>query len=202
MKNKSKNPNAPKKGDSIKTDPIRNPEDIQTIKKLLENSPRDLLLFVAGINNGLRTGDLLKLKVHQIRSLKVGDSLSIKESKTKKQNVFVVNENIFKAIQKYITQINPDDNDFVFKSRKGKNQPLSIPAVNLMIKKWCKAINLDQGNYGAHSLRKTWGYQMRTKYGVGIELISKRFNHTSPAVTFRYIGIEDKEVHQTLLNNV
>jgi len=30
-------------------------------------------------------------------------------------------------------------------------------AVNQLIKKWTLAINL-KGNYGAHSLRKTWGY--------------------------------------------
>jgi hypothetical protein len=49
-------------------------------------------------------------------------------------------------------------------------------------------------NYGAHSLRKTWGYIQRTVYGVGFEILCKRFNHSSPAITMRYLGIEDKEV--------
>jgi integrase len=74
-------------------------------------------------------------------------------------------------------------------------------AVNNLIKSWTRAINL-KGNYGAHTLRKTWGYMQRTKYGVGFEIICKRFNHSSPAVTMRYLGIEDKEVHSTLMNEI
>ena len=59
-----------------------------------------------------------------------------------------------------------------------------------------------EGNYGAHTLRKTWGYMQRTRYGVGFEIICKRYNHSSPAVTMRYLGIEDKEVHNTLMNEI
>ena len=69
-----------------------------------------------------------------------------------------------------------------------------------MIKTWTRPINL-KGNYGAHTLRKTWGYNQRTKHGVGFEIICKRFNHSSPAVTMRYLGIQDKEVRSVLLNN-
>ena len=69
------------------------------------------------------------------------------------------------------------------------------------LKNWTKAINL-KSNYGAHTLRKTWGYIQRIEYGVGFEIICKRFNHSSPAVTMRYLGIQDKEVYKTLLNEV
>jgi integrase len=64
-----------------------------------------------------------------------------------------------------------------------------------------KAINL-KGNYGAHSLRKTWGYIQRTIHGVGFEIIAKRFNHSNPAVTMRYLGIQDKEVHNILMTDI
>ena len=60
----------------------------------------------------------------------------------------------------------------------------------------------DTGGYGAHTLRKTWGYIQRTVQGVGFEIISKRFNHSSPSVTMRYLGIEDKEAHDTLMNEI
>ncbi len=80
-----RNPNHPKKGSRIKVDPIRNEADIAAIKKLLTDNPRDLLLFVLGINNGLRAGDLLKLKVAQVRKLKPGQTTTIVESKTGKE---------------------------------------------------------------------------------------------------------------------
>ena len=105
-----------------------------------------------------------------------------------------------KSLKNYLDGVKPKGGDYLFLSRKGKKS-ITIQAVNNMIKKWTRAINLD-GNHGAHTLRKTWGYMQRTKYGVGFEIICKRFNHSSPAVTMRYLGIEDKEVHSTLMNEI
>jgi hypothetical protein len=67
------------------------------------------------------------------------------------------------------------------------------------MKKWTSAINL-KGNYGAHSMIKTWGYFQRTNYGVGFEVICKRFNHQNPAVTMRYLGIADSEVKKLVIS--
>jgi len=197
---KVKKRNQPAKGSRITVDPIRKIEDVRSISKLLEGSPRDRLLFVMGINNGIRTGDLLKLKVKDVRHLKAGDFITIKEGKTKKDNVLVVNKTVYKALKNYFDKIQPDDNDCLFKSRKG-NKPLQTKSINRLIKSWTKAINLS-GNFGAHTLRKTWGYIQRTKHGVGFEIICKRFNHSSPSVTMRYLGIQDKEVHQILMNEI
>ena len=95
---KNGNQNHPKKGDRITVDPIRKITDIKAISKLTESTPRDHLLFLMGINNGLRTGDLVKLKVKEIRYLKVGDHLTVKESKTGKKNILVINKTVYKAL--------------------------------------------------------------------------------------------------------
>jgi integrase len=153
-----------------------------------------------GTNNGLRVGDLLKLKVKAVRNLKIGNTLNIKESKTGKDNILVVNKAVHKSLKNYLEKVQPGNSDYLFAGRKG-NKAITIQAVNNMIKKWARAINLE-GNYGAHTLRKTWGYMQRTRYGVGFEIICKRYNHSSPAVTMRYLGIEDKEVHNTLMNEI
>jgi integrase len=57
------NINHPKKGRRIKVEPIREPKDIRSIDQLLESRAQDYLLFVMGINNGLRAGDFLKFRV-------------------------------------------------------------------------------------------------------------------------------------------
>jgi integrase len=195
------NANHPKKGDLIAVDPIRKLKDIKAISKLTESNPRDHLLFMMGINNGLRAGDLIKLKVGDLRSMKVGDTLTIKEGKTGKDNILIVNKTIDKALRSYLDKIKPDDDDaYLFASRKG-NGHLQSQAVSKMIKKWTRAINL-KGNYGAHTLRKTWGYVQRTKHGVGFEIICKRYNHSNPSITMRYLGITDKEVHEVLMNEI
>ncbi len=192
------NPNHPKKGSRITVEPIRKLNDVKAIAKLLSDNPRDRLLFLIGVNNGLRVGDLLKLKVKDVEHMKVGDTLTIKESKTGKTNVLVVNKTVHKALRDYL-ETRPEG--YLFASKKAKDKPLKVTSVNKMVKAWCKAINL-KGNFGAHTLRKTWGYLQRTQHGVGFEIIAKRFNHSNPAVTMRYLGIEDKEVHNTLMNEI
>jgi len=192
--------NHPAKGSIIAVSPIRNQKDIKSIQKLLTDNPRDLLLFTMGINNGLRAGDLLKLKAGDVKNLKVGSTLTIREGKTKKKNILAINKPVYKSFRNYLAQDKPQDDDYIFKSRKG-NKPLTIQSVNRLIKTWTRAINL-KGNFGAHTLRKTWGYHQRVTYGVGFEIIAKRYNHSSPAITMRYLGIEDKEVHSTLMNEI
>jgi integrase len=197
---KSENPNHPRKGDRIRVDPIRRPEDIESIKEILSNKPRDLLFFTMGVNSGLRAGDLLRLKVKEVRYLKEADSTNIREGKSGKYNILMVNKPIFKALKNYIEEIDPDDDDYLFASSKGKNA-IVVSTVNALIKKWTKKINL-KGNYGAHSLRKTFGYIQRKKYGTDSAILTKRFNHSNPAVTMRYLGITDKEVIGILMNEI
>ena len=197
---KGGNANHPKKGARITVEPIREIKNIKAIFKLTQGKPRDHLLFVMGINNGLRAGDLVKLKVKQVRYLKIGDTLTIKEGKTGKDNILVINKTVYKALQNYLDIVQPDDDAYLFASRKGDSH-IKSQAVSKMVKGWAKEINL-RGNYGAHTLRKTWGYIQRTVHGVGFEIICKRYNHSSPAITMRYLGIQDKEVHSVLMNEV
>jgi len=197
---KLKNRNHPKKGDRIGVDPIRKPKDIKNIGKNLKANPRDHLLFLMGVNNGIRVCDLIKLKVGQVRNLKVGDVLPIKESKTGKDNIIVINKTVYKALKNYLDEIQPNDEDYLFPSRKG-NSHIGSQRVSKLVKEWTGAINL-KGNYGCHSLRKTWGFVQRTQFGVGFEIICKRYNHSSPAITMRYLGIADKEVHGVLMNEI
>ena len=76
--------NHPRKGQCNFVFPIKSIEHIGAMKSyLFKKSARDYLLFILGINNGLRTGDLLKLKVKDLKDLKAGDSIKIKEGKTK-----------------------------------------------------------------------------------------------------------------------
>lgn len=122
-------------------------------------------------------------------------------TKTGKDNILMVNKTTHKILKQYLEERKPDSDDYLFQSRKGNNQPLSVGSVNVMVKSWCKIINL-KGNYGSHSLRKTFGFIQRTKYGVGWEILCKRFNHSNPSVTMRYLGISDFEVNNILMNEI
>ena len=183
----------------MKVEPIRDRQKIEDIKKLLSGEPRNYCLFISGINNGLRAGDLLSLKVYQVKNKKIGDYTQIKEEKTGKINYFYINKTIKKSIDNLIKTYNLSDNDYLFPSRKGKEK-MTTYTVNRLVKNWTKSVGL-QGNYGSHSLRKTWGYQQRANFGVSWELISKRYNHSNPAETRVYLGISDTEITNICLNN-
>jgi integrase len=189
--------NHPKKGSQIVVSPIRDIKDIKKIKRKLKDNPRNLLLFTLGINNGLRISDLLKIRVKDVKHLSEGEVCIIKEGKTGKQNVLGMNKESRKVLDIYLNEVDLNEDDYLFKSRQGGH--LNKSYVNQLIKGWTQDI---QGNYGTHSLRKTFGYIQRVKYGIGFEILCKRFSHSNPSITMRYLGIQDREVNNILLNEI
>lgn len=185
----------------MKVDPFTSKKDIRNIKKLLQDNPRDLMMFVIGINSGLRVQDILSLKVADLMGRNIGDRISVKEKKTSKENVLIVNKEILEVFKSYLDALNPDEAHYLIKSRKGKNYPLTTYRVTGLVKEWANALNI-KGNFGAHSLRKTFCYIQRVHYGVPWEILSKRLNHSSPSVTRRYIGVKEEEVESILLNTI
>lgn len=183
-----------------RVEPIRDQRKIQDIKTLLRHQTRDYALFTCGVNNGLRGGDLLSLKVGQVKNKKIGDTIEIKEQKTGKINYFYLNKSCYKSIQTLIKEYELSNDDYLFPSRKEKGK-LDTFTLNRLVKKWCNQVGLE-GNFGSHTLRKTWGYIQRTKYGVSWEIIAKRYNHSNPSQTRVYLGISDKEVSDVMCNEI
>ena len=131
--------------------PLNGPNDIQKIRKLLEDQPRNLLIFDLAVETGLRITELLQLKVKDFKELAVGDKIVVTGSNN---DEVVISKNIHETFQIYCNKLKPQHEDYIFKSRKG-NQPLKINSVSEMIKGWFRALNLDY-LAGAKSLRKTW----------------------------------------------
>ena len=113
----------------------------------------------------------------------------------------MMNKSTHRVLKRYLDELKPADEDYLFKSAKGENKPLTISSVNNLVKSWRRSVNL-KGNCGAHTLRKTFGYIQRIQYGVGFEVLAKRFNHSNPRITMRYLGITDAEVNGILLNEI
>lgn len=191
--------NHPKKGDTIKVEPIRTIKDIKAIKRLLADKPRDLAMFTLGINTNLRASDLLKITIAMVRNLKPEDHFSIRETKTSKDRTITVNNTVVEAIQNLLVTIPPDvqDNEPLFQSRKGK-QALCVPYLNGLVKSWCKEINLT-GNYGSHTLRKTFGYMHRTVNKTDLPTLMQMFNHSSQKQTLDYLCIQPEEIKSAYL---
>lgn len=193
--------NHPQKGDSIKVDPIRSERDIRNIKKLLADKPRDLALFTLGINTNLRASDIVRITVGQVRHLQPGQHFNIREKKTGKERSITINKTVHEAIQNLLQTIpNAEDTSPLFQSRKGL-QPLCVPYINSLVKGWCRALNL-KGNFGSHTLRKTFGYIHRTVFNTDIPTLMTLFNHSTQRQTLNYLGIQDTDIKDAYLKEI
>lgn len=188
-----RNPNHPKKGSSIKVEPIRRLEDIQAIKALLADNPRDLCLFTFGINTAYRAGEILSLKVGHVAHLKAGDRLDLKQSKSGRYRAITLNQMVVSSIQNWL-DVHPDPrpDSPLFRSQRS-GSALTVSAVNHKLKGWCANIDL-AGNYGTHTMRKTWGYHQRVQNNRPVALLMAAFGHTSEKQTLEYLCIQDEEI--------
>ena len=182
-------------------EPIRKIKDINKIKQYLygKENKRDYCIFIVGVNVGVRAGDLLSLKIGDITDGKtIFDEVTIKEEKTDKMRTFTLNKSAKDAIKVYLDTmeiVNP--NDYLFKSRKGGH--LGVRPLHHIIKSTLRDLGI-KGNYGTHTLRKTMAFH-RYVNNVPIETLQKLLNHSSSAITLRYIGIT-KEVITDCYNAV
>lgn len=189
---KGKNFNHPRAGSSIKVEPIRDMKAIKRIKKILTDQPRNLCLFTLGINSAYRANELLSLTVDQVDYLRAGDRLEVMQTKTNKYRAVTVNQTTVNAIDKWLA-VHPDarEGQPLFPSfQKGK--VLSVPSVTNLLKKWCDEVGL-RGNYGSHTMRKTWGYWQYQK-GTPIPLLMEAYGHTTQRETLNYLCIQSNDV--------
>ena len=183
-----------------RVDPIRDVADIERIKSELQDSPRDLALFTVGINVALRAVDLLSITVGQVKDLSPGDYFFLIERKTRKRRSVIINEASHAAIRSYLMSRPTAKNDHaLFASRKGRGEPIRPDRLNVLVQKWCKGI---RGDFGSHSLRKTWGYHQRVQFRTDTPTLMRAFNHSSEAQTLTYLGVEAHDVHAAFMNVV
>lgn len=167
--------------------PIREPEKIEEMKsELKKNGTRDYLLFSLGINSGLRVSDIIKLQIKDLLNADktIKTHITIIEEKTNKVKRFKINAVLGEEIRQYIKNMLPDE--YIFKSRKGINKPISRVQAYRILSETATKIGLEE--IGTHTLRKTFGYHFYQKTK-DVALLQQLFNHSSPSITLRYIGI-------------
>lgn len=187
--------NHPKPGSSIKVEPIRDPAAIAAIKdRLRRQDLRNYCLFTLGINTAYRAGELLSLRIGQVAHLRCGDVLEIKQSKTKANRAITLNGKAVEAIQYWLAQhpMRDDPGAPLFLSQRS-NREIGVSPLNRLVKRWCAEAGL-QGNFGSHTLRKTWGYHQRTRNDAPVPLLMTAYGHASQAQTLSYLHIQAHEV--------
>lgn len=161
---------------------------------------RNKMLFLIGINVGLRASDLCNLKWNFF----FNDNGEFKEfytlmpKKTRKQKKFVkifFNQTVKKAIENYVSEYPVEDlNEYLFKSRKGDKCITEI-SLGRIIKDTAEEVGIEK-NICSHSLRKTWAYTIwhnAEDKSKALVMLQQCLNHSDSMTTMRYIGIMDEE---------
>lgn len=164
-------------------------KEVDQFKKKLYD--RNYIMILVGVNTALRFSDLRRLTVGKVKF----NYIIQRDKKTRKENKFSLHKDIFDEVQAYIKRQDlTDDDDFLFYSRKGVNKPLSRVQGYNIIQEIKDGIKLHY-QVGTHTLRKTFGYWFYKQYGDVVALQSI-LNHSTPAMTLIYIGMQKVEVEE------
>jgi len=168
------------------------------IRKLAKDGNYKMSLLIAiGCFTGLRISDILSLRWNQILNT---DEFSIIEKKTGKKRIIRLNPQLQKHISECYGHIKPiGEKAPILVSQKGT--VFSIQRINVILKEIKKKYRLKIKNFSCHSLRKTFGRQVYNMNGENSELalvkLMELFNHSSVAITKRYLGLRQEEILQT-----
>lgn len=161
--------------------PIRDPEYIRAIKRFLKaKSERNYMLFVTGINSGLRISDILRLRVRDVKR----PYFNLKEQKTTKTKRIAMTPSLQRELKAYVED--KEDHEFLFQSREGLNKPIGRSMAYKILREAADYVSLE--GIGTHTLRKTFGYHFYQQYK-DPALLQEIFNHSSEEITLRYIGV-------------
>lgn len=169
-------------------EPIRDPKKLECIRGwLLKHAHyRDYLLFVLGTNTGLRVSDLLNLRVGDVKD----GYIRLREKKTRKARKHTLNPQVAEMVREYIH--GKEENEYLFPSLRNPARPLDRHQAYRIINKAARACGVKE-KIGTHTLRKTFGYHFYKRYG-DVAMLQDIFNHSSPSITLRYIGIKQDEI--------
>jgi len=171
--------------------PLRTAEEIKNMREALAQTnaaERNLLLFNIGINTGLRIGDIVGLRIEDVKGR---SNVIIREGKTRKKRTVYLDA-VMVDIADYLE--GKDGQGWLFPSRKGDNHISTTQAYRILAG---AGERCGYDYVGSHTLRKTFGrfYYDQTK---DVATLMEIFNHDSQADTKRYIGIRADEIEASL----
>lgn len=154
------------------------------------------LLIAVGVFTGLRISDLLQLRFEHFE---LGEVLTIQEKKTKKIRRIKINRDLKDIVMRIKVKMEVhNSNQFMFVNKYG-TKPIDKSWVNFRLKKIFAKYGVEiDGNISSHMFRKTLGnrvLKLNNYSNESIVLLMNLFNHSSIAITKRYLGIREREIH-------
>lgn len=148
---------------------------------------RNYMILHLGRNLAFRIEDLLQLKVNNFKN----GGVYTREFKTGKEQSFELHPSLRKDLEDYINRNGLVDGEYLFKSRKGTNKPITRQRAWQIIKQLANQVKVSYV-VGCHSLRKYFAREYYEQTGDLIGL-KEMLNHSSETVTLRYICWEEED---------
>ena len=172
------------------TQPIRSKRQLRALAKyyLRKKQFRNQVLIILGVYTALRISDILCLiwdDVYDFDKGRVKLFINIIEKKTRKSKTIALNKAVVRALTIYARNSARKGRFLIENPRTGK--AISRIQAYRIIREAAEALQF-QNRISCHSLRKTFGYHA-WKSGVSPAIIMEIYNHSSLAVTRRYLGI-------------
>ena len=173
-------------------------EAMNLIRRLTRDKNYKILLLIAiGCFTGLRISDILTLQWKRILGV---SEFTITERKTGKQRTIRLNKELQLHIKDCYEHINPLGIAApVLVSQKGT--VFTVQRINVILKELKQRYRLKIKHFSCHSLRKTFGRQVYNMNSDNAELalikLMELFNHSSVAITKRYLGLRKEEILET-----
>jgi len=183
----------------------------EEIKKISENfsgqyKARDYALFVLGIKSGFRISEILSLTLKDVfDNGKTQDRIYVHRQNMKGKNegrCVVVHPEAKKALSVWIDELilnGATETTYVFKSRNGKNKPISRVQAWHVLTDVYAASGLT-GALGTHSLRKTFADRVYEKLGHDLLKTQKALSHRDIKSTISYLAFKQQDVDDAILS--
>ncbi len=181
------------------TEPIRDKKQVRALMDyyLLRGQIRNHVLIVMGLHTALRISDLLSLKwddVYDFAGHRIRKSITLREKKTGKVKIIALHRNVIVALGRYLTSA--ARGRFLFENPRTKKVISRVQAYRI-IRAAAEAVEIPQA-VSCHSLRKTFGYHA-WQGGVSPVILVEIYNHSSLAVTRRYLGVTQDDKNAVYL---
>lgn len=148
-----------KEGERLKVKPIKSKQlEKDYEEELKERDYRVYIFYMLGSRTGFRQGDLLQLRVRDVKDKK---TLGITEQKTGEYREVPIPSEVRKLLARYIRD--KKENDYLFRSTRKIKKPMDYTSIYKIMKACGEAVGLEQ--IGTHTMRKTYGYRIFSATG-------------------------------------
>ena len=169
------------------TEPIKSREVVQKLLRVAKSTDkRTYMMLRLQLAGALRISDVLQLRVQDWDAR----TITLTEQKTGKKKTFELSQKLADEVAEYVAEHNIIE--YILPSRKG-GAISRVQAYRL----YQRLGNLLGISLSTHTIRKTTAYHLYERTN-DISLVMKLLNHSSEAVTLRYLGIADKHVYSVV----